>query len=426
MSAVRDRISGRVTADRLRLEARRAGRPFVLWLVYLGFGLAAAGYLLAHLHVNLPWQSRYGLRIAVDNAKGVIASDEVRIAGVPVGTVTGVSLVRDQPILGIAINPADGPLYRNAQLRLRPATPLDNMYLDVIDRGTPSAGKVPDGGELSAQHTQTPVDISEIVDVFNADVRPRVTAAIDTLGQGLSDHGAQLRQALVGLAPFLRVARNLAAASMQRATEVRRLVHNLGLITAELNDRNAQVSGLVRGGSATFTALAADSQPLGALIDELPSTLQELPRSFATLRAAADQLNPTADALLPVARALPAGLGALAQISPSLQHALDALHRPLPRLTALLQSAGPLANRLHQAFTALLPQAPQFDRITAAVVPCELQVQDFFQWTLSVLKFADPGGPFPRGDDVVGTDTVGIPDVGLVASRSCAAGGPSR
>jgi hypothetical protein len=61
------------------------------------------------------------------------------------------------------------------------------------------------------------------------------------------------------------------------------------------------------------------------------------------------------------------------------------------------------------------------------VVPCELAVQKFFAWTMSVAKFSDAtSGNFPRGQQVYGTSSLGIPDPGLKSGASCAAGGPRK
>ena len=76
----------------------------------------------------------------------------------------------------------------------------------------------------------------------------------------------------------------------------------------------------------------------------------------------------------------------------------------------------------------LRPAAPRLDRITAEVVPCELAVQKFFQWTLSILKFYDVRGAMPRGLDVAGTKSAGgrVQDPAIVAAPSCAKGGPRK
>jgi virulence factor Mce-like protein len=425
-SVVRDRISERLTRERVGLEVRRARRPFVFWLLLLAGAVIAFVLLLTKLHVPAPWTSQYQFNVAAANANAVLPGQEVRIAGVPVGRISGVSLRGDVPVISAAIAPQYAPLYRDARVDVRPNTPLQDMYLDIVSRGTRSAGRIPDGGELAAAQTQSPVEIGKVADIFDAAVRPRVRAAIQALGAGLGDHGVQFRQALVELAPFLQAAQRLNRELAVRATETRRLIHNFALMNEELAGRTTQVAALVTDGARTMERLATVEQPLGRLIDELPPMLRVLPQSFAALRAAADQLGPAAVALLPVARALGPALASLQQLSPVANQALAALDRPLPGLTGLLGATTPLANRLSRSFSLLRPQAPQLDHVTAAILPCELAVQKFFQWTLSVSKLSGLHGDMQRGLALIGAESAtglaGFSKLGSVFSQepSCA------
>lgn len=426
---VRDRLSEGLTRDRLALEVRRARWPFSIYLALLAAGIVSIVILFAKLDVPWPWQHRYEVHIAVPDAKGVVpGADEMRIAGVAVGHITAVGIRGNQAVLTVAIDRSAGPLYRDARLRLRPKTPLDDMYLNVVSRGTPAAGRVPNGGTIAADRTQAPVDIGRVLDVYSASVRPRVRAAIDGLGEGLADHGAQFRAALVRLAPFLDAARRLTRENAIRQVETRRLVHNFQLMTGELARRDRQVAGLVRSGSSTFQELAAAGVPLGQLINQLPPTLRIMPGTFASLRATADELDPTFSALMPVARALPSGLSALRRVSRPATPALRGLDRSLPQLTTLLGNATPLATQLASAFRTLQPQTSRLDRVTAAIQPCEAAVGKFFQWSLSVTKFADIHGVFPRGQDVAGVQTAAgnAADPGLVQGASCSKTRPRK
>lgn len=426
MSPVEDHISGGLTRERLALELRRARRPFVIWTALVALGVLAFGAILSKLELPWPWQHQYTFKVAVADVTGVVPGNEVRIAGVPVGHVTGVSLGNGGPVLTAEVDEARGPLYRNARLELRPKTPLQDMYLDVVTRGTPRAGTLEDGETLRSAQTTTSVAIGDVVNIFDAAVRPRVRASIDALGAGLGDHGADLRQALVQLAPFLDAARNLTQTVAQRRQQTRALVHNLGLMTSELARRDAQVSRLVRGGAQTLGGLAAVEQPLSATLRELPATLAEMPSSFRALSTAAGKLDPAVAAVMPAARALDPALASLRSLSPVARTALTALDRPLPRVTALLRAATPAATSLGRALRTLGPQIPRVDRLTAAIVPCELAVDKFFNWTLSTMKYYDADGVIPRASAVAGPGSASLGVSELTAAPSCAGGGPRK
>jgi hypothetical protein len=89
----------------------------------------------------------------------------------------------------------------------------------------------------------------------------------------------------------------------------------------------------------------------------------------------------------------------------------------------------PSAGSLHRAFRALAPEAPRLDAVTAKVVPCELPVDKFFAWTLSVLKFGNASNltASPRGLLVV-APSAGDPllkDPTLAPAIGCADGLPA-
>jgi ABC-type transporter Mla subunit MlaD len=198
-------------SGRLALELRRSRRGLVALAVLLTATVIAAVVLANGLQITFPWDNSYTFQVAVGSAKGVVpGKQQVRIAGFPVGKITDAELIDGRPVLTMTIDGQYGPLYRNAQLRLRPKTPLDDLYMDVISRGTPSAGVLRSGEILPAERTIAPVDIGEVLDAFDADTRVRLKQAIDGLGGGLSGTGGQnLGAALLQLAPFLNAAQRL-------------------------------------------------------------------------------------------------------------------------------------------------------------------------------------------------------------------------
>ncbi|MEA2169845.1 MAG: phospholipid/cholesterol/gamma-HCH transport system substrate-binding protein [Solirubrobacteraceae bacterium] len=427
MSGIRDRMNHKLTRDRVRLEVQRAGRPFLIVVAVSALAVVSLLVLLVRLHINLPWQDKYEVRVAVDDAKGVAAgSNEVRISGVVVGKIVKVSLQDGKAVLTARIEPKYAPLYNDARLRLRPKTPLEDMYLNVDDRGTAAAGRVANGGFLTAEHTGIPVKIGAVLDIFQPDVRTRVAETIDSLGTALGDHGDDLRATLTELAPFLQAAQNFSAETAKRADITRRLVHNFALLNEELARRSNAVEGVVTRGSGVVTELASVDAELGATLDELPPTLRQLPITFTQLRTTAGALEHAAVTLRPAAQALPDGLRAIEAFAPDLQAGAAALRRPLPSLNRLVRALPPLASNLNASFATLRPQAPRLNRVTAAVVPCELAVSKFFQWTISVAKYYGVRGAVLRGDPVVGGTTAagGAQDLGTTSKPDCAAGGP--
>lgn len=376
--------------DRVRLELRRAGKPFLALLVLVALSIACASIILGNIGIRMPWSSTYTAQVRVDDAKGVVPKKHtVRLSGIEIGRITKVELIEGQATLEIKIDAKWAPLYKDAKLRLRPETPLQDMYLDIHHRGTPRAGELGEDDRLAAERTRVPVDVGRILNVFNADTRVRVEQAIDELGAGLPDHGDDLRAALVELAPFLEAAKRLTHETAVRRRRTRRLIHNFRLMAEELSQRDVELARLVRGGAASLTELGNNDAPLRQVITDLPPTMHQVQTTFPIVRATVDELDPAFDELQPVARALPSGMRTLREFSVAAEPSLAALRRPLPRLRALVRELEPTAAHLSTAFTRLRPIAPRLDRITRLIPACEPALAKFFHNTISLGKFYD-------------------------------------
>lgn len=424
--------------SRIVLEAKRARKPALWTLALLVLGLASTAYIAANLRMSPPWKNDYWARVALEDAKGVVAGgkQQVRVSGLTVGAIEDIEIIGGRPVATIKIASDAGPIYRDARLRLRPKTPLEDLFLDIEDRGHRSAGKIgweemgvvglafgspPAGDPILAQdRTVTPVSIGRIFNVFDADTRERLETATDELGRGLGDDGYQLRATLTELAPFLRAAQRISRESAIRRVQTQRLVHNFRLMTEELARRDRALTTLVRGGDSTFTELADREAALADVITDLAPTMRRLKSTFTTVRVTADELDPALDELQPVARALPAGMEALRQFSVDADPALESIREPLPELEELVSELEPTSQGLDRAFTRLRPSTPRLDRITALVVPCEPAVSKFFHNTLSLLKISDARGIVARGQTIDGNDS------DTYAEKSCAPGKPRK
>ena len=132
--------------ERIMLEIRRAARPFAVMIVFLACTAAAWSVIIGNIGLSWPWTNSYETRVALDNAAGVVPQKQgVRLAGIEVGLITKLDVVNGQAVATIKLDEDKAPLYRDARLRLRPETPLNDIYLDVEKRGTPGAGKLEQG-----------------------------------------------------------------------------------------------------------------------------------------------------------------------------------------------------------------------------------------------------------------------------------------
>lgn len=409
-------------SDRLRLEIQRSRVPFLVVALTGGLALVVTLLMLTHQVFKAPWKDYYEVKVAFDDVKGATPGKEpVRISGVPVGLVSDWAVKDGRAVLTLSIERKYAPLYRNARVRQRPITPLQDMYID-IDRGTPRAGAVPDGATIPAGQAQTPVDISRVLQAFDPDTRARLRTMLGEFGSGLRDNGARLRAAFAELGPFLTAARDVTDAMGARRQALARLVHNFGGVTDALARRDGQIRRLILAGNGTLAELARNDAPFARTLAELPPTLGAMRGGLATLRASESELDPALHSLVPVADHLPSGLAALTRFSGDAMPALRALEPAVRAARPLVGALRPTSRSLASAFTDLRPQAPSYDRITARFVPCLTAMEHFITWTQSILKTGDAWGANPRADVSYGADSLDgtARDPNLAVQRTCA------
>jgi virulence factor Mce-like protein len=415
---------------RLRLELRRSVKPLALFAFLVACGAVSMGVIFKNQTFQKPWEDYYEVRASFDDAKGVVSgSQQVRMAGVTIGVIKAVDLVDGRPVLTLSIRSKYGRLYRDARMRLRPLTPLQDLYVDVR-RGTPGAGTLSEQAILPGERTQTPVDVARVLNTFDPDTRQRLGVLVDQLGAGLEDRGASLRTAFAQAVPFLNMAKRATGVLSRRRAVTSRLVSNLAGLMDELAQHNDQIASLIGNGERTLGELAGHDRNLTLTLRELPATLTAMRGAFASVRGAEDELDPALRSLDPVLTELQDGLQALKGFGTDARPALAALRAPVRSLNPLARDLDPTARSLRRALVPLVPQASQFDRITALFPPCLDQLSGFFNNTMSFMKFQDAGGVIPRAQATFGADSLtpllgdaGVPEPTYRAGPTCTPGG---
>jgi ABC-type transporter Mla subunit MlaD len=427
MIEVRDRLTDKLNRARLKLEVKRATRPLMVGVVGIAAALACGFYIIENVAQTV-YKSSRELGFTVADASGVVGGgrQELRFKGIPAGVIDGVNLKKGQAVVDASLFGSFGPVYRNAYAVLRPATALQEMYIDILDRGSRNAGLVTASAPLPISQTTTSVQPGDVLDAFSPDVRGQLSTLLTQLGQGLSHRGAALDQAFVQVVPFLQVAARLADQLAIRTADTRQLVHNVGTLTVALNERQQDLRTLIASAGTTLRTLQAGAPGLSATLSELPGTLGQLDSSFAAVRGLLPTLNQALTTLGPVAAELPVGLRSVRRLSANADPAVRGLTAPVRQLVPLSQGLRPLSANLQQAVSLLGPQVPDIQHIVRTVAGCPAALQGFFQWTPSVTDMWGPDGPGVRGDFAFGLDnTTLVEDPNVDAGPSCAPGEPA-
>jgi phospholipid/cholesterol/gamma-HCH transport system substrate-binding protein len=211
----------------------------------------------------LPGTTSYTADFA--NASGITAGDNVRVAGIDVGKVTGVSLERG--VVHIEFTAEKGlEVTRNARAEVKLATILGQHYLNLVPgKGSPLAG----GGTIPLARTKS----AYTIDKFQVDANDAaqnldenaLSGAVNALSKNLNGDPDANREALKGIA---QVSQTVAS----RDDELRRLISSTRTVT-----------DVVHGQQGNLMRLLDDSDKVAAMINQRRETIKLLLRSTRSM-----------------------------------------------------------------------------------------------------------------------------------------------
>jgi len=229
-------------------------------------------------------------------ASGLQPDDEVRIAGVKVGTVTGVSLSgTDDSAVKVAFRVKHAFVGDQTQAVIQIKTLLGRKYLELDSQGT---GKQNPKHEIPLSRTITPYDIypafsdltKTVGDIDTKQLSQSLTAIADTF----RDTPQSVGRTLDGLS---RLSNTIAS----RDQALKTLLTSANSVTGVLGDRDAQISKLLSDGGLLLQELNFRRDAIRTLLlntSQLSLQISGLVRdNQQTLKPALDQLKAVLDIL---------------------------------------------------------------------------------------------------------------------------------
>jgi phospholipid/cholesterol/gamma-HCH transport system substrate-binding protein len=341
-------------SSRLKLQITRYGRYAMILLVLMIAGTAAGFWILLQQRLPNPFQTVYNVNAVFPTVDAVQPGlgEPVQVAGVRVGEITGTSLQNGLGVIHMAIFPDQLPhIYRNASAVLIPNSPLKDMEVDMSP-GTRTAGRAPNNFTIPISQTTSPIDSDDLLDALDADTRQWFSGLVADFGTGLKGRGPDLHALLVALGPTTAQLRQIGDLLAVRRHELAALTHNLGLVTAAVNVKDAQLRQVVDAGDATFNALAGQDTALRQAVARLPGTLATTRATLSSLTGLADALRPTATALIPTAQRLPTTLRDTETLFQG------SLLLPLKQIPPFVKASLPLASQLPPIISDLKQATP--------------------------------------------------------------------
>lgn len=243
---------------------------------------------------------------------GLDSDNEVEVAGVKVGQVTGVTLAGKKVLVkfrvkGVRIGDAS-----TASIEIK--TLLGEKYLSLVPKG--SGTQHPDD-PIPVQRTTTPFELQDAFQQLSSTIgdidTQQLAQSFNVLSASLKDSPQYMKDALNGLSSLSKTVssrdsqlRDLLSNTSQvsktladRDTQLQKVVSDGNLLLGELQDRKDAISALLKGAqqlSAQLTGLVQDNG------QQLKPTLEKLGQVTDVLQRNQDNLERSLQLMAPFAR----------------------------------------------------------------------------------------------------------------------------
>ncbi|MEJ2889863.1 MlaD family protein [Actinomycetospora aeridis] len=389
-------MSARTSLRRTWRRLRRVpglGRDVLVLVGVAALGVTAAVIILSQLDVVPPWSGYREIKVEVTDAVAVSPgnSQEVRIAGVPVGLIEDAEATdHDTSILTLSIEPGH-PIFDNARAVLRPKNPLNEMYVSLAPGGPPGRELGADD-VLPATQTQRPVQVEEALGGLDERSRTAMTALISESDEALARAPQALPAGLDATSATLDRLRPVVTALAERRDNIRRLVGTLSRVATAAGRDDARLTSLLDSTQATLATLTRRDDELARTLEQLPGLSEDLRRALASTSTLTDELDPTLDELRAAAPELPSALARFGDTAGSLRDVAGRAAPVVGEARPVLADLRPAVTDLRGTLEDVRPVSRWADDATAQVAPWMYDLQAFFTNTNSVFSVGEPGG----------------------------------
>lgn len=245
------------------LDKKTAG-DLVRLLVFIVVTSLATGILIV-LIGNLNFASTRDYKAVFTNATGVNKGDDVRVAGVKVGTVKSIEIVERTRAL-VSFTVADATAVNggtNATIRYRNL--VGQRYISLT-QDVGDTARLPEGGTIPIDRTQPALDLTVLFNGFKPLFQALSPADINKLSYEI----VQVFQGEGGtLEGLLQHTASVTSTLADRDEVIGELIENLNQVLVHIGDRDEQLSRLIGSFRQLIGGLKDDRQAILTSLDDI-------------------------------------------------------------------------------------------------------------------------------------------------------------
>jgi phospholipid/cholesterol/gamma-HCH transport system substrate-binding protein len=253
---------------------KKTSIDLVKLMIFIVVTALATGVLVV-LIGNLTFQSSRNYQAVFSDVTGVVKGDDVRIAGVKVGTVSGVKIV-DGDKAEVSFDVADdATVTRSSHAVIRYRNLVGQRYIS-LDQGVGNTSRLPAGSTIPISRTAPALDLTELFNGF----KPLFAALTPSDVNKLSYELIQVFQGEGGnLEGLLQNTASVTSTLADRDQVIGQLIDNLNAVLVTISGRNKQLNALITDFDSLLKGLVKDRNALLGPLDTI-SRLSEQTASF--------------------------------------------------------------------------------------------------------------------------------------------------
>ena len=318
----------------------------------------------------------YYVRAIFDNAANLVDGEDVKIAGVPVGVVSGLEVTDDKKAaITLRIDNEDFiPWKADAKCVIRPQGLIGEKFVEC-EPGSTSAKSLAqiDSGDgegerlLPLANTSSPVDIDLLNDILRLPYRERFAILLSEFGTGLAGRGDELNEVIHRANPALRETDKLLAVLAKQNRTLANLARDSDEALGPLARERRKVSDWIVQANATGEASAERRGDISRGINRLPEFLRKLKPLMADLDELAVQGTPLLRDLGTAAPKMDDLIKGLGTVSEAGRESFPSLGDALERGRPALINARPLIQDLERLGEQAAPVSVNLDELTKSL-----------------------------------------------------------
>jgi phospholipid/cholesterol/gamma-HCH transport system substrate-binding protein len=258
-----------------------------------------------------PFASQYTIKVVFSNANQLRQGSLVRIAGVNVGTVTGISPITSCSRNGsssgcqaadvtMVISSTGLPLHTDARFWIRPRTFLEGNFFVDVSPGSPSSPVAPNGYVFPVSQGIEPVQLDQLLDALPNNTRSNLQQLLTQYGLAVKTAGSSYNASIKYWKPAYEYSSVVSHDFLGiQPHDLSNYIAQMATVSGALDENPRALESLITDFNTTAGAFAREQGSLQSAVAELPKTLAAATPAFDAVNSALPSLDELAKALVP-------------------------------------------------------------------------------------------------------------------------------